>query len=78
MDNKDLAYGHEFDDDDETENIFLHSQEFKDKVRKLIEDDTWGKGRPMYVAMDGWVVEKWKDGTIVKLKKMEPLKYRKK
>lgn len=56
---------------DEEESAYFKSNEFKEKVRKIIEADTWGKGRPMIVAKDGWIVELWKDGTIVKLKELE-------
>ncbi len=48
---------------------YINSEEFKAKIRELVEADTWGKDGPMvYVDNDGWIVRHWKDGRIEKLK----------
>lgn len=51
---------------------FFNSKEFKDRIRKRIEEDTWGKGQPMYyMDQTGWLVEHWKDGTIKYIKDLK-------
>jgi len=48
----------------------LMSEQFRESFKKRVEEETWGKGRPMvYLDDDGWIVKHWKDGTIEKLKK---------
>ena len=48
----------------------LRSKKFKESFRKRVEEETWGKDKPMvYLDDDGWIVKHWKDGTIEKLKK---------
>ena len=50
---------------DEEEAEYFKSDKFKEDVRKTIEEDTWGKGRPMiYLDKEGNIVEHWKDGTV--------------
>ena len=42
----------------------------KESFRKSVEEQTWGKDRPMvYLDDNGWIVKHWKDGTIEKIKK---------
>lgn len=31
---------------------------------------TWAAGRPITIAEDGWVVQKWKDGRTIKIKRL--------
>ena len=46
------------------------SEQFRESFRKRVEEETWGKGRPMvYLDDDGWIVKHWKDGTIEKISK---------
>jgi len=48
----------------------LMSEQFKESFRKRVEEETWGKDRPMvYLDEDGWIVKHWKDGTIEKIQK---------
>lgn len=57
---------------DESELAWFMSDDFKEKVAKTIEADTWGKGRPMiYMDDEGWLVEHWKDGRIIRKKKLQ-------
>lgn len=62
-------------DDIEDQNLVskvFNSEEFREGFRKLIEADTWDKGRPkVYMDKDGWIVKHWKDGTIKRLKKVK-------
>ena len=63
----------EIPEDNEVDEIVeaLRSDEFKEKFRKQIEDDTWGQNKPMYyMDEDGWLVEHHKDDTIKKIKKI--------
>lgn len=61
---------------DEEESAFFKSDEFKEAIKRAIEADTWDKGFPkIYLDDDDWIVEHWKDGTIVKLKKLETRTY---
>lgn len=58
--------------EDESESKYFQSQEFKDNIAKAIEADTWGKGRPMiYMDEEGWLVEHWADGRIIRKKKLK-------
>ena len=44
----------------------------KTKIGKRIEEDTWGKGRPMiYMDEEGWLVEHWADGRIIRKKEIK-------
>jgi hypothetical protein len=46
--------------------------EMSDNFKKTIEEDTWGKGNPMfYVDDEGWLIEHHQDGTKNKIKKMK-------
>lgn len=57
---------------DESELAWFMSDDFKEKVAKTIQDDTWGKGRPMiYMDEEGWLVEHWSDGRIIRKKKLK-------
>jgi len=48
----------------------IRSEQFKESFRKRVEEETWGKDKPMvYLDDNGWIVKHWKDGTIEKLKK---------
>ena len=48
-----------------TESEYFKSNKFKEDFRKKVEEDTWGKGKPMiYLDDNGNIVEHWKDGTI--------------
>ena len=39
----------------------LRSEQFKESFRKRVEEDTWGKDRPMvYLDDNGWIVKHWK------------------
>jgi|LakMenEpi03Aug12_release.lakeMendotaPanAssembly.Ray.scaffolds.fasta_scaffold1567460_2 hypothetical protein len=63
-----------FEDDEEDEAIhsYLKSEQFQKDFRKAIEADTWEKGHPMYyMDKEGWLVEHWKDGKIVRKKKLQ-------
>lgn len=56
----------------ESEAEFFQSEEFKKGIREIIERDTWGKGRPMiYMDEEGWLVEHWSDGRIIRKKKLK-------
>ena len=49
---------------------FLRSEQFRESFKKRVEEETWGKDKPMvYLDDDGWVVKHWKDGTIEKIQK---------
>lgn len=51
---------------------FFNSKEFKDGVKKIIEEDTWDRGLPkIYLDNDGWIVKHWKDGRIDKIEKIK-------
>jgi hypothetical protein len=53
---------------------FINSPEGRAIIRKGIEDDTWGKGRPMiYMNKERQIVEHWKDGTINVIEQLPPL-----
>ena len=57
---------------DDSESAWFQSEDFKTKIRKRIEDDTWGKGKPMiYMDEEGWLVEHWEDGRIIRKKKLQ-------
>ena len=46
--------------------------EMNDNLRKTTEEDTWGKGQPMYyVDDDGWLIEHHQDGTKNKIKQIK-------
>jgi hypothetical protein len=46
------------------------SEQFKESFRKRVEEETWGKNKPMiYLDDNGWIVKHWKDGTIEKIQK---------
>ena len=48
---------------------YLRSDQFKVDFRKAVEADTWEKGLPMYYMDDeGWLVEHWKDGRVIRKK----------
>ena len=48
----------------------IRSEQFRESFKKRVEEQTWGKYKPMvYLDDDGWIVKHWKDGTIEKLKK---------
>lgn len=48
-----------------TETDFFQSKEFKEKIEKSIQKETWDKGLPRYYNdKEGNIVEHWKDGTI--------------
>lgn len=50
---------------------YFKSEEFQQAVREKIEEDTWNEGLPMiYMDKEGWLVKKWKDGKIEKIKKL--------
>jgi hypothetical protein len=54
-------------EDNELMADFINSKKFKKGFKKLVEKDTWDKGLPKYyMDKDGWLVEHWKDGTIIK------------
>ncbi len=62
--------------DDEEDKIvaFINSPEGRAIIAKGIEDDTWGRGRPMvYMNDQRQIVEHWKDGTINIIKQLPPL-----
>ena len=60
--------------EDENESRYFQSKEFKDNIAKAIEADTWGKGRPMiYMDEEGWLVEHWEDGRIIRKKKIKDM-----
>lgn len=55
--------------EDESESKFFQSEEFQEGIRKSIEADTWGKGRPMYYMNEQrQIVEHWEDGKIIIIK----------
>ena len=48
----------------------LRSEQFRESFKKRVEEETWGKDRPMvYLDDNGWIVKHWKDGTIEKISK---------
>lgn len=54
---------------DEEELEYFKSQEFRDNIRKSIEEQTWEKGLPMvYLDKNNNIVEHFKDGRINILK----------
>jgi len=56
-------------EEDKISKIFM-SEQFKESFRKRVEEETWGKDKPMvYLDDDGWIVKHWKDGTIEKISK---------
>lgn len=60
------------EDDDIDEMKFFQSKEFREGIRKTIEENTWGKGLPkIYLDKDGWIVKHWKNGKIEKIKKIK-------
>ena len=45
---------------------------FRAHIKKTIEKDTWGKGKPMYyMNEDKQLIEHWKDGRIITIKQIE-------
>lgn len=59
-------------EDNDLVSEFINSNEFKERLRKRVEKDTWGKGLPMvYMDADGWLVRHWKDGKIDRIKKLK-------
>jgi hypothetical protein len=58
------------DKEEEKLSNYLRSEQFRESFKKRVEEETWGKDKPMvYLDDDGWIVKHWKDGTIEKLKK---------
>ena len=50
---------------------YLRSEKFRADFRKAVEADTWEKGLPMYyMDEEGWLVEHWKDGRVVRKKRL--------
>lgn len=53
-----------------TESEYFQSKEFKEKIEKSIQRETWDKNRPRYYMDENKnIVEHWKDGTINIIKK---------
>ena len=53
------------DIEDDALTAYFKSEEFSKNIAKIVEEDTWGKGRPKtYMDDSGNIVEHWKDGTI--------------
>lgn len=47
-------------------------QDWTKIMSEIINKDTWDKGLPKYyMDKEGWLVEHWKDGRIIKIKKLK-------
>lgn len=54
------------------ESTYFNSDKFAEDFKKQVEKDTWGKGLPkIYMNEKGDIVEHWKDGRIIIIKKSE-------
>lgn len=57
---------------DEQELAFFKSEAFREGFRKQVEKDTWERGLPkIYMDDEGWLVEHWKDGRIIRKQKLK-------
>ena len=48
----------------------IKSEEYVKKFDEQVNKTTWDLGLPKYYLKDGWLVEHYKNGEIIKLKKI--------